>query len=48
MSSGIAQAAITVNDTNKALDFYTRATDLKKVFELTEPKTGKPWIVYLT
>jgi catechol 2,3-dioxygenase-like lactoylglutathione lyase family enzyme len=31
----------------KSKDFYCRILGLKQVFELTEPKTGAPWIVYL-
>jgi len=44
---GIAHLAITAKDMEKSLDFYTNALGLKKVFEIPEPETGKPWIIYL-
>jgi lactoylglutathione lyase len=47
MISGIAHLAVTVKDMARSLDFYTRVLGLKKAFELPEPKTGAPWIVYL-
>jgi lactoylglutathione lyase len=45
--TGIAHIALTVRDMEKSLDFYTRALGCKRAFELPEPKTGAPWIVYL-
>jgi lactoylglutathione lyase len=45
--TGIAHLAITVKDMPKSLDFYTRILGFKKVFEIPEPETGKPWIEYL-
>ncbi|GHV43158.1 lactoylglutathione lyase [Spirochaetia bacterium] len=47
MLTGITHLALTVKDMEKAVDFYCRVLGLKKVFELPEPKTGAPWIVYL-
>jgi len=47
MLTGIAHLALTVKDMDKAVDFYCRVLGFKKAFELAEPKTGKPWIVYL-
>jgi lactoylglutathione lyase len=47
MITGLAHIAITVKDMEKSLDFYTRVLGFKKAFELPEPKTGAPWIVYL-
>jgi catechol 2,3-dioxygenase-like lactoylglutathione lyase family enzyme len=44
---GIAHIAVTTRDMEKSLDFYTNALGLKKVFEIPEPETGKPWIIYL-
>jgi lactoylglutathione lyase len=45
--SGITHLAVTAKDMEKSLDFYTRVLGLKKVFDIPEPGTGKPWIVYL-
>jgi lactoylglutathione lyase len=47
MITGIAHLALTTKDMEKSLDFYIRVLGLKKAFELTEPKTGAPWIIYL-
>ena len=47
MITGIAHSAITVKDMEASLKFYTEALGFKKVFEIPEPKTGAPWIVYL-
>jgi lactoylglutathione lyase len=47
MITGITHLAFTVKDMEKAVDFYCRVLGFKKVFELAEPKTGAPWIVYL-
>jgi len=43
----IAHAAVTVKDMEKSLQFYTQALGFEKAFEIAEPKTGEPWIVYL-
>jgi lactoylglutathione lyase len=45
--TAITHLAVTVKDMDRAQDFYCRVLGLKKVFELNEPKTGAPWIVYL-
>ena len=47
MISGIAHLALTVKDMEKSKDFYCRILGFTKAFELKEPKTGAPWIVYL-
>ena len=47
MITGIAHSAITVRDMEASLKFYTEALGFKKVFEIPEPNTGAPWIVYL-
>ncbi|MDR3276086.1 MAG: VOC family protein [Treponema sp.] len=47
MLSGIAHLALNVKDMEKSVDFYTCVLGLKKAFELPEPRSGKPWIVYL-
>ena len=47
MLTGISHLALTVKDMEKSKDFYCRVLGLKKVFEINEPKTGEPWIVYL-
>jgi lactoylglutathione lyase len=47
MITGITHLALTVKDMEKSLDFYTRGLGYQKAFELPEPRTGAPWIVYL-
>jgi lactoylglutathione lyase len=47
MLTGITHLALTVKDMDKAVDFYCRVLGLKQVFEIKEPGTGAPWIVYL-
>ena len=47
MITRITHGAITVKDMALSLKFYTEAMGFKKVFEIPEPKTGAPWIVYL-
>ena len=47
MITHIAHGAITVKDMEASLKFYTEALGFKKVFEINEPNTGAPWIVYL-
>jgi lactoylglutathione lyase len=47
MLTGITHIALVVDDMEKSLDFYCRVLGFKKAFELPEPKTGAPWIVYL-
>jgi len=47
MVKGLSHLALTVKDMEKSKDFYCRVLGFKKVFELNEPKTGAPWIVYL-
>jgi lactoylglutathione lyase len=44
---GIAHLAVTTKDMEKSLDFYINALGLKKVFEIPNKDTGKPWINYL-
>jgi lactoylglutathione lyase len=47
MLTGITHMALTVKDMEKAADFYCKALGFKRVFDLTKPNTGAPWIVYL-
>jgi lactoylglutathione lyase len=47
MITGLTHLAVTAKDMDKSLDFYIRGLGLKKVFELPEPNTGSPWIIYL-
>jgi catechol 2,3-dioxygenase-like lactoylglutathione lyase family enzyme len=47
MIKGIGHAAYTVEDMKRSLHFYCEILGLKKAFELSEPTTGAPWIVYL-
>jgi lactoylglutathione lyase len=44
---GIAHLAVTVKNMEESLDFYTRVLGFKRVFDIPNPETGKPWIVYL-
>jgi catechol 2,3-dioxygenase-like lactoylglutathione lyase family enzyme len=44
---GITHLAVTVKNMEESLDFYTRALGFKRIFDFDNPKTGKPWIVYL-
>jgi catechol 2,3-dioxygenase-like lactoylglutathione lyase family enzyme len=44
---GINHLAITVKNMEESLDFYTRVLGFKRVFDIDNPKDGKPWIVYL-
>jgi catechol 2,3-dioxygenase-like lactoylglutathione lyase family enzyme len=47
MLTGMSHLALTVKDMEKSMDFFCRVLRFKKAFELNEPQTGKPWIVYL-
>ena len=47
MITGFAHGAVTVKDMEKSLHFYTEALGFTRVFDINEPETGKPWIVYL-
>lgn len=47
MIKGIAHAAITVRDMETSLKFYTEAMGFTRVFDIPNPQTGNPWIVYL-
>lgn len=43
----LGHMAITVKDMDAALDFYTRVLGCEKAFEIANPDTGAPWIVYV-
>ena len=47
MIKGIGHAAITVQDMEKSVAFYTQALGFTKAFEIPNPENGNPWIVYL-
>ena len=47
MITGLAHLALTVKNMEKSKDFYCRVLGFKKAFELNNPETGAPWIVYL-
>ncbi len=47
MITRIAPGAVTVRDMEESLRFYTEALGFTKAFELANPKTGAPWIIYL-
>ncbi|MDR1541025.1 MAG: VOC family protein [Clostridiales bacterium] len=45
--SSIGHIAVTTKDMDASMDFYTKAMGFKKAFEINNPKTGEPWIIYL-
>lgn len=47
MIIGIAHNAIRVSDMEKALYFYCDLVGFEKAFEIANPQTGAPWIVYI-
>ena len=47
MITGITHVAVNAKDMEKSLDFYVRVLGFKKVFSITHPQTGAPWIEYL-
>lgn len=47
MVKTITHIAITVADMEESLKFYKEALGFEKVFELNNPETGEPWIVYI-
>ena len=47
MIQSIAHAAVTVQNMEESIRFYTKALGFTKAFEIPNPQTGKPWIVYL-
>jgi len=47
MIKGMAHTAITVEDMEKSLHFYTQALGFEQAFEIANPEDGSPWIVYL-
>ena len=47
MITNIAHNAVTVQDMEKSVKFYTEALGFRKAFELPHYETGEPWIVYL-
>lgn len=47
MGIALAHTAITVQNMEESLRFYTKALGLKRVFDIDDPKDGAPWIAYL-
>lgn len=47
MVKTITHIAITVADMKETLEFYKKAFGFEKIFELNNPDTGEPWIVYV-
>ena len=47
MITNIAHNAVTVADMEASLRFYTEGLGFRKAFEIPNPDTGEPWIVYL-
>ena len=43
----LAHVAITVKDMDAALRFYEEGLGFKRAFDMPEPETGEPWIVYV-
>lgn len=44
---GLAHTALNVSDMEKSIAFYCDVLGFEKAFEMAEPNTGEPWIVYL-
>ena len=44
---GLAHTALNVADMEKSIAFYCDVLGFRKAFEMADPQTGKPWIVYL-
>ena len=44
---GLAHTAWNVSDMEKSVAFYCNVLGFEKAFEMTNPETGEPWIVYL-
>lgn len=47
MAISIGHLAITVQDMDKALDFYVNGLGFEHVFDFARPENGEPWIVYV-
>ena len=47
MVKGIGHVALKVKDMEKSISFYEETLGFKKAFEIEEPETGEPWIVYV-
>ena len=47
MIKGTSHIAITVQNMEASLNFYTNALGFEKVFEINNPDDDAPWIVYL-
>jgi len=45
--TGLAHTALNVLNMEKSIDFYCNVLGFEKAFEMPDPNTGKPWIVYL-
>lgn len=47
MIKGIGHCAFNVRDMETSLAFYENALGFTKAFEIHEPETGEPWIIYM-
>ncbi len=47
MATFVTHVAINVKDMEATLKFYKDTLGFLKIFELSNPQTGKPWIVYV-
>lgn len=44
---GVAHGAFNVKDMDATLKFYKDVFGFERAFDMADPKTGKPWIVYV-
>ena len=47
MVKGLGHAAFNVKDMETTVAFYERSLGFKKAFDINDPVTGEPWIVYV-
>lgn len=47
MKEFVTHVAINVKDMDATLKFYQDALGFEKIFEISNPDTGAPWIVYI-
>ena len=48
MITNIAHNAVTTSNMDESLRFYTEALGFQKAFDIPNPDTGAPWIIYLS
>ena len=47
MVTGLAHAAFNVKDMDTTIAFYENSLGFKRVFSITRPENGEPWIEYI-